>query len=227
MRLKPENAGRRNWINAGLRPPCRLVAITVDLAMMTTAERYREFVAHLAAKRSVLRETQVMRIGGRATANQTWLFCDEPYMFAIANAARFSVAEFALVDARGVGPSGELTRFDFAASADLVGTLELRELLLERIFDLLGIARQHCTLGSKHPMCPGRGDFSGAYVPEFTSEPFTESRRGVAVQHGWKRVRARSYVTLGGVAIAPPLRRSLAMRAVCATIFGSSERIYT
>ena len=60
--------------------------------MMAAAERHCEFVAHLAAKRAVLRKAQVMRIGGHATANQTWLFGDEPYMLAIANAARFGMA---------------------------------------------------------------------------------------------------------------------------------------
>ena len=92
VRLKPESTGRRSRINAGLLPPCRLIAMTMDLAMMTAAERYREFVARLAAKRPMLHKAQVMRIGGRATANQTWLFSDEAYMYAIANAARFSVA---------------------------------------------------------------------------------------------------------------------------------------
>jgi hypothetical protein len=50
MRLEPEDPGGRGRIDAGLLPPCRLIPMTVDLAMMTTAERYREFVAHLAAK---------------------------------------------------------------------------------------------------------------------------------------------------------------------------------
>jgi hypothetical protein len=43
----------------------------MDLAMMAAAERHCKFVADLAAKRPVLRKAQVMRIGWRATANQT------------------------------------------------------------------------------------------------------------------------------------------------------------
>ena len=69
--------------------------------MMTAAERHREFVAHLSAKRPMLRKAHMMRIGGRATANQTGLFGDEPYVLAIANSARFGMAKFALIDASG------------------------------------------------------------------------------------------------------------------------------
>ena len=67
--------------------------------MMTAAERHREFIAHLSAKRPMLRKAHMMRIGRRATANQTGLFRDEPHMLAIANSARFGVRQATLVDA--------------------------------------------------------------------------------------------------------------------------------
>ena len=114
--------------------------------MMTAAEWHREFVANFSAKRPVLCKAHMMRIGRRATANQAGLLGDEPYMLAIANSARFRVAEFALVDLRCVGPSSRITRFDFARFANLAGIFEFRELLLERLFDPLGISCNQCVL---------------------------------------------------------------------------------
>jgi len=107
--------------------------------------------------RPVLRKAQVMRVGGRATANQTWLFGDEPYMFGSRIAARFRMAKFALVDIQGVSPPGELTRFNFTAFAYFARTFEFRELLLKCLINLLGIGGKQRTLGSEHPMCPGCG----------------------------------------------------------------------
>jgi hypothetical protein len=92
VRLKPENAGRRSRINAGLLPPCRLIAMTVDLAMMAAAERYREFVAHLAAKRPILGKAQMMRVGRRAGADQTGLRGDEPHVFAVTYPTRLGMS---------------------------------------------------------------------------------------------------------------------------------------
>jgi hypothetical protein len=43
--------------------------MTMQLAMMATAERYGELVARLAAQSSSLREAQVMRIRRRASAD--------------------------------------------------------------------------------------------------------------------------------------------------------------
>src|ERR1700746_3326784 len=117
MGFKPERTGPGGWVYASLLPPRSFVPVSMDLAMMAAAERYREFVANLSAKRAVLREAQMMWVGGRTSANQTWLFGDGPYMIAIANSAGFGVAKFALVDARGGIPSGQLKRFDFRAFA--------------------------------------------------------------------------------------------------------------
>ena len=69
MRFEPECASGSSRINTDLLPPSRLTAIPVDLAMMAAAERHREFVAHLSAKRAVLRKAQMMGVGGDATAN--------------------------------------------------------------------------------------------------------------------------------------------------------------
>ena len=100
-------------INAGLLPPCRLIAAAVDLAVMPPAERHRELIADLTAQRAWLGKTQMMRIGGHTTANQAGLLDDEPDVRPIADAAGFGVAQFALVDAGG---GARLSRF---AGADL------------------------------------------------------------------------------------------------------------
>ena len=60
--------------------------------MMAAAERHRELIADLAAERPWLGKAQMVRIGGRATANQTGLLDDEPHVLAIANSARFGMA---------------------------------------------------------------------------------------------------------------------------------------
>ena len=62
MRLEPQSAGGSRRIDAGSLPPCRFVATTMNLAMMAAAERHSELVAHLAAKRRLLGEAQMMRI---------------------------------------------------------------------------------------------------------------------------------------------------------------------
>ena len=111
MRFEPQCTGGDSRINADLLPPRRLVATAMDFAMMAAAERYGEFVANLSAKGPLLRKAQMMGIRGRTTANQTWLFGDEPYMLAISNSALFGVAKFTLVDVRGVSTSGHLMSF--------------------------------------------------------------------------------------------------------------------
>ena len=83
----------------------------------------------------------MMRIGGRATANQTGLFDNEPHMLAIANSARFGVTQFALVDACGVARLSRLPAVDLATFADLSGLIELCELLLEGLLDTFGVCR--------------------------------------------------------------------------------------
>ena len=175
MRFEPERAGRSGRIHAGFLPPGRLIAAAMDLAMMTAAERHCEFVAHLSTQRPMLREAQMMRIGGCASTNQTWLFGDEPYVLAIANAARFGVAKFALIDLQSIGPSSRLTSFDFTVFVDRVAIVEFSELQLKCRFDLFGISRDQRALGRECPMCPGCGFIARADALEFSCKPVAES----------------------------------------------------
>jgi hypothetical protein len=60
--------------------------------MMAAAERHRKLIADLATQRAWLGKAKMVRVGGRATANQTGLVCNEPYVVAIAKSARFGMA---------------------------------------------------------------------------------------------------------------------------------------
>src|SRR5262245_31995416 len=61
-RLSPQLAGDLDRIDAGVLPPGCFVADAMDQPMVDTAERHRELVARLAAKRPRLQMAQVMRI---------------------------------------------------------------------------------------------------------------------------------------------------------------------
>ncbi len=56
--------------------------------MMAAAQRYDEFVADLAPECAVLREPQMMGIGGPAAANQARLFGHELEVVLVTKAAR-------------------------------------------------------------------------------------------------------------------------------------------
>ena len=62
MRLQPQRAGGDGRIDTGLLPPSRFIATAMDLTVVAAAQRYNEFVAHLAPKRTMLCEPKVMRI---------------------------------------------------------------------------------------------------------------------------------------------------------------------
>jgi hypothetical protein len=92
MRFEPKRTGSGAGINAGLFPPCRLVATAVDLAMMAAAERHRKLIADLATQRAWLGKPKMVRVRGRATANQARLLDDKPHVLAVAKSARFGMA---------------------------------------------------------------------------------------------------------------------------------------
>ena len=181
MRFEPERTGGGARIDAGLFPPCCFIATAMDLAMMPAAERHREFVAHLAAKRPWLSKAQMVRIRGRAAANQTGLLDDEPHVLAVANSARFGMAQFALVDACGVAWLSRLARADLAAFANPAWPVKLRKLLLEGILDLFGVCRDQRALCAEHPIGPGCGFLGRANALEFGHKLVTERAGGFRV----------------------------------------------
>ena len=62
MRFEPERAGGGGGINARPLPPDRFIAAAMHFAMMAAAERHRELVTGLPAKRPMLGKAQMMRI---------------------------------------------------------------------------------------------------------------------------------------------------------------------
>src|SRR6516165_9731150 len=69
----------------------------MDLAVMRTTERHREFVADLATERTRLRVAQMVRIGRPPAADQAGLPNHMSDMIAVTNAARFGEDKHTLV----------------------------------------------------------------------------------------------------------------------------------
>src|SRR6516164_1797957 len=85
MCLQPKHASSGGRINAGLVPPRGFITAPMHLAVMTTAERYRELITSFSAQSRWLCKTEMMRIGGTPTANQAWLLGDRFHMLPVAN----------------------------------------------------------------------------------------------------------------------------------------------
>jgi len=79
-------------------PPGPFVPGPMRGAVMCSTERYREFIARLAAERAGLDELQVMGIGRLAAAQQAGLLGHEPQVLLVAVPARRAQHENALVD---------------------------------------------------------------------------------------------------------------------------------
>jgi hypothetical protein len=62
--LAPQHLGDLDRIQSQAAPPGSLIAATVCLPVVQTAERNRELIAHLAAQRADLGEAQVVRLRG-------------------------------------------------------------------------------------------------------------------------------------------------------------------
>src|ERR1017187_407847 len=71
----------------------------MDLTMVNTAERHREFVAHFATERTKLRETKMMWIRGLTATNQAGLRGNKLAMGLVTDAARLADRKQAFVDA--------------------------------------------------------------------------------------------------------------------------------
>src|SRR5262249_58603472 len=94
--------GDFDWIDAGCLPPGSLIPGAMHRPMVDPAERHGKFIARLAAECTRLQVTQVMRIGGLATAEEAWLLSDRAKMLAIAITPWGCNGENALVDANGL-----------------------------------------------------------------------------------------------------------------------------
>ena len=93
-------------VNAGIFPPCGLIAGAMDLAMMAPAQRHGELITDLAAQRAVLREAQVVGVCRPAPTNQARLFGYELHVLLVTKAAWLRTGKPAFVNAIGRGCSG-------------------------------------------------------------------------------------------------------------------------
>src|SRR5262249_41629351 len=86
------------WIEPEFLPPSGFITVTVQLAMMSPAQRHRELVvADLATECTRLREAQMVWIGRPPAADQARLLNHMPAMIAVANAARLGQDKHSLV----------------------------------------------------------------------------------------------------------------------------------
>ena len=70
----------------------------MNLAMVRSAERHRELIAHLAPERTKLGKAEMMGVRGSASADEAGLPRDVFQMFLIADALRLGECQNALVD---------------------------------------------------------------------------------------------------------------------------------
>ena len=78
MRLLPKSFGDLQGVYFQSLPPGHFIAGLMQLPMMTSAERYSEFVADFETERSGLRKPQMMRVGRLPAANEAGLRGHEP-----------------------------------------------------------------------------------------------------------------------------------------------------
>jgi|SRR6516164_8471698 len=102
-RAAPQFAGNIDGVDPRLFPPSALITGAMHLAVMDTAKRDHEFIAHFATQRTWLHEAQVVGIGMFPPANQTRLFGNKSQMLFIAMPTRLGNRKKALADTdRGV-----------------------------------------------------------------------------------------------------------------------------
>ena len=100
-RASPQLTSNLDRVDAGLLPPCPLIADAMNLPVMDPAQGGNEFIAHLPAECTRLREAQVMGIGRFSPAHETGLLGDKPEMLFVAIATRLGNRQHALVDGPG------------------------------------------------------------------------------------------------------------------------------
>ena len=82
--MSPQLTRDLERIDAGLLPPCPLISEPMNLPVMDPAQGCHEFIAHLAAKGTRLREPQVMGIARCSPTYKASLLGDELAMLFVA-----------------------------------------------------------------------------------------------------------------------------------------------
>jgi hypothetical protein len=171
-------------------PPFGFIANAVDLAMVNTAERHRELVAHFAAERARLRRAKVMGIRGLAATNKAGLRGNKLTMCFVADAPRFADRKHAFVNTapeaadwvavelasvltgmvgRHRGGGGGWGRSQWAVSGSPIA--EFCELCPEPCFDKFGVGGRQRVLGGQAPIGPAGRLVGGLKAVEFGDQP--------------------------------------------------------
>ena len=101
--MLPQPVRNRHCVDAGGRPPRRLVAMPVKGTMMGAAERDRELIADPSTQSLGLHESQVMGVARLPPAKKAGLQRHELQMGTIAIAARLAQGKRAFVDMTNTG----------------------------------------------------------------------------------------------------------------------------
>jgi hypothetical protein len=73
----------------------------MNFTVVTTTQRHREFIAHLAAQRRTLRKAQVVGVRWLPAADQARMFGNESDVIAVADPPRLREGKHTLVDSFG------------------------------------------------------------------------------------------------------------------------------
>src|SRR3954451_13398153 len=92
LSFQPQHARLVDWLKTCFCPPVRFLARALQFAMLSPAQRDREFVTDLEADATGLRETQMMGIVRLASADEAGLFRDEPQMRLVTQPPRTGIA---------------------------------------------------------------------------------------------------------------------------------------
>jgi hypothetical protein len=100
-RRNPEHSRCGKRIDGPSLPPSDFVSEVVVVAVMGSAKRYGELVAHLAPHCPRLGEPQMVGVRWASPADQTWLRCYEPEVGFIAKPTNFAERKLAFIDLGG------------------------------------------------------------------------------------------------------------------------------
>ena len=153
----PETCRNREWLDLFAPPPGALVAAPMKLAMMESADRDGEAVAHLASHCPRLCKLDVVGIGRASTADETRLGSNKSQMIAVALSHRLTD------DGDGFGPT-------VASWRAVIGHIRFAGIIVgcrfseaskphsEGAFQGLGVCAGQLVLEGKDPLRPaGKG----------------------------------------------------------------------
>jgi hypothetical protein len=179
MRFEPQRASLEHRINTNLPPPRSLIAVLVNLAMVSSTQRHGELIADLSAECPALRKAQVMGIAGLAPANQTRLLGHMSDVIAVANPARLRQCQHTFVDHLRSLPVLRLRRRRALSSRGLLpcplrliglGRRKADQSCLEALLHGLRVGCRQFVLFDERPMRPDCSIIAAGKIAEFSDK---------------------------------------------------------